>query len=193
MPSRITDDVIGSLCEGDHPAFEVVYSELAPLVIGYLRSRGVSEPEAVCNDVFLALLKQLSRLTGGPSGLRTLVFSIAHARVVDELRARTRQPERTSYEPALDTRVTESAEQSAVLTMSTERIGQLLEQLPDDQRTVITLRVIADLSINQVAELLDRSPGAVKQLQRRGLLALRELLSYPDVTSAASPTMTELP
>jgi RNA polymerase sigma-70 factor (ECF subfamily) len=193
LASRITEDVINRVREGEHAAFEVVYRELAPLVIGYFRSRGMSDPDALTNEVFIAMLKQAGRLTGGPSGLRTLIFSIAHARVVDELRSRSRQPVRIDYQPELDRRVSESAEHAAVLTLSTERISQLLDRLPADQRNVIALRVIADLSIDQVAELMSRSPGAIKQLQRRGLLALRELLAQPDVTSGPGPAMTQLP
>jgi RNA polymerase sigma-70 factor (ECF subfamily) len=179
VPSRITDDVISRLRAGEHAAFELVYRELAPPVIGYLRSGGVADPESVVNDVFLAVLKQLGQLTGGPAGLRSLVFSIAHARVVDELRRRSRQPARISYLAALDTRTTESAENAAVAAITTERVQLLLDTLPDDQRAVIVLRVIADLSLNQVAEILGRSPGAIKQLQRRGLLALRGRLAGP--------------
>jgi RNA polymerase sigma-70 factor (ECF subfamily) len=41
---------------------------------------------------------------------------------------------------------------------------------------VVTLRVLADLSVEETARVLGRTPGAVKQLQRRGLLALREIL-----------------
>lgn len=192
MPSRITDDVIGRLRGGDHEAFALVYQELAPLVIGYVRSRGVSDAEAVNNEVFIGVLKQAAGLTGGPAGLRSLVFSIAHARAVDELRSRSRRPEQLSYEPALDRRSSESAEQVAASTLNTDQIARLLDRLPDDQRTVVSLRVIADLSIAQVAELIGRSPGSVKQLQRRGLLALRELLVHPDVTPQPRPSMTEL-
>jgi RNA polymerase sigma-70 factor (ECF subfamily) len=202
VPSRITDDVISRLRAGEHAAFELAYRELAPPVIGYLRSGGVADPEGVVNDVFLALLKQLGQLTGGAAGLRSLVFTIAHARVVDELRRRNRQPVRIGYLAELDPRTTESAESSAVAALGTEQVRQLLDTLPDDQRAVIALRVISDLSINQVAEILGRSPGAVKQLQRRGLLALRGLLvtpaepgrdePHPEVTSRGRQTMTGL-
>ena len=46
----------------------------------------------------------------------------------------------------------------------------MLERLNEDQRSVITLRILGDLSIEQTAEVLGKSTGAVKQLQRRGLL-----------------------
>jgi RNA polymerase sigma-70 factor (ECF subfamily) len=42
---------------------------------------------------------------------------------------------------------------------------------------VLILRVVADLSIDQIAEVMGRSSGAVKQLQRRGLIAVRQALA----------------
>lgn len=61
----------------------------------------------------------------------------------------------------------------------TERLALLfsaVRQLPEDQRRVIEMRFTGDLSIRQVAEQLQRSEGAVKQLQSRGLDNLRALM-----------------
>ena len=56
--------------------------------------------------------------------------------------------------------------------------------LNDEQREVLILRIVADLSVEQVAGIMDKSPGAIKQLQRRGLIALRELVKEKDYTSS---------
>ena len=66
--------------------------------------------------------------------------------------------------------------------MAAAAIVELLRELPADQRDVLALRVIADLSVDAVAEIIGRSPGAVKQLQRRGLLGLRRLVLERGVT-----------
>jgi RNA polymerase sigma factor (sigma-70 family) len=60
--------------------------------------------------------------------------------------------------------------------VATDGVEALLDELGDDQRAVVMLRVVADLSLEQTAEVLGRSVGAVKQLQRRGLLRLRALM-----------------
>ncbi len=155
---------------------EAVYRRLAPQVLGYLRARGVEDPEGLTDEVFLAVIPRLVAVSGGESGLRTLVFSVAHARVVDEHRRRKRRPVQTPYEPDLDPRLEESAESAALGRVVGTRVDQLLAELGEDQRAVIMLRVIADLSLEQTAEVVGRSVGAVKQLQRRGLLRLRELM-----------------
>ena len=57
----------------------------------------------------------------------------------------------------------------------------MLERLGEDQRSVITLRILGDLTIEQTAEILGKTTGSVKQLQRRGLLTLRSMMDRGEV------------
>jgi RNA polymerase sigma factor (sigma-70 family) len=170
----LTEQDVASAVAGEPAALRRVYEVLAPAIAGYLRSRGSEDPEGVTQDVFVALLPQLRRLRGGNRGLRTLAFSIAHARLVDELRRRTRRPAETTLEPDDDPRVAPSAEDRAMAQIEGAEMIELLAGLSEDQRTVVALRVVAQLSLEETADVIGRSVGAVKQLQRRGLLALRE-------------------
>ena len=56
------------------------------------------------------------------------------------------------------------------------RLGlfQLVDRLPEAQRQVIQMRFVEDRTIREVAAALDRSEGAVKQLQLRALENLRK-------------------
>jgi RNA polymerase sigma-70 factor (ECF subfamily) len=159
--------------QGEPWALRAIYDELAPRVRGYLRSRGADEPEDLTSEVFLALFPRLGGVTGGAAGLRTLVFSVAHARLVDDLRRRSRRHATVEYDPGGDARSAPSSEDEALALLATDRVRELLAVLPADQRDVLLMRVVSDLSVEQVAQAMNRSPGAVKQLQRRGLLALR--------------------
>jgi RNA polymerase sigma factor (sigma-70 family) len=160
---------------GSAALFTDAYRTLAAPVLAYLRSQGVEDPEAVTQDVFVALYPRLDALTRGRDGLRTLVFSIAHARVVDHHRRRARVPEAVAYDPRTDTRSAPSAEDDVV--RGETGVGQLIERLAPEYRDVIALRILAELTIDEVAQLLGRSQGAVKQLQRRALIALRRELA----------------
>jgi RNA polymerase sigma factor (sigma-70 family) len=172
----LADVVVEAAGHGDPEALETVYRTLAPRVLGYLSAQGVEDPEGVTDDVFMATIPRLPELRGGADGLRTLVFSVAHARAVDEHRRRARGPQHTSYEPAVDPRLVVSAETVVMEALTTREVAGLLEDLGEDQRAVIMLRVLADLSLEQTAAVLGRSVGSVKQLQRRGLLRLKEVL-----------------
>ena len=57
--------------------------------------------------------------------------------------------------------------------MGAEWADAMLESLPPDQRAVVALRVTADLSLEQVADILGKRVGAVKSLQHRALESLR--------------------
>lgn len=177
----IHDDVVRAAVSGDQLAFREVYDVLAPKVLGYLRARGVEDPEGLTSEVFLALYPRLSTLTGGASGLRTLVFSVAHARAVDDARRRARRPVNYAYDPEQDRRTIESAEQQAVVSLEAERALELMHELNEGQRTIITLRIIGDLSLEQTAAVTGKSVASVKQLQRRGLVRLRTLMASQEV------------
>src|SRR3954454_21215774 len=110
MPA-LTEQEVASAVGGDPAGLRRVYEELAPALVVYLRSRGSEDPEGLTQDVFVGLLPRLRRLRGGVRGLRTLAFSLAHARLVDETRRRARRPAIRPFEPPDDPRVTASAEE----------------------------------------------------------------------------------
>lgn len=160
---------------GADPAvlFGAVYRTLSGAVLGYLKARGVDDPEAVTQDVFLAFYPKVGELTGGLQGAKSLVFSIAHARMVDYYRRVERRPDFTPYDPLQDSRSTASAEDHA-LGHAGGSAAHLLDGLSEDHREVLALRVVADLSIEQVAGIMGKSQGAIKQLQRRALQNLKD-------------------
>ncbi len=177
-----SDDMVRRAAAGDPEAFRALYEALAPRVLGYLRSRGVEDPEGVVSEVFLAVHPRLRDLRGGAAGLRTLVFSVAHARAVDDARRRSRRPASLSYQPEYDDRTTGSAEQAALDSIEAERALALMDRLNENQRTVVTLRIIGDLSLEQTAEVMGKTVASVKQLQRRGLGRLRSLMGAAEVS-----------
>jgi RNA polymerase sigma-70 factor (ECF subfamily) len=177
----LDDRVVRDAAAGDQVAFRSLYDALAPKVLGYLRARGVDDPEGLTSEVFLSLYPRLSSVSGGAAGLRTLVFSIAHARAVDDARRRARRPANFSYDPEYDERTIDSAEQVAVLSLEAGRALDLMQELNDDQRTVVTLRIIGDLTLEQTADVTGKTVASVKQLQRRGLARLRSLMAAQEV------------
>lgn len=183
MAVQLTDGELSAALAGDPSGFSAVYSTTAPAVLGYFRARGADDAEALTQDVFVDILPKLGSVTGGEKGLRTFIFSVAHARLVDHHRRRERTPQLSEYDPLGDSRVSSSAEDQALESLGAG-ITDMLHQLNDEQREVIVLRIVADLAIEQVAEIMGKSPGAIKQLQRRGLLALRELVTAKDYSSS---------
>ena len=180
MAGVLTDEVVDQARTGSASAFAIIYREFSPAVLGYLRGKGVADPEAVTNDVFLVVLKQLSLFKGGAGDLRRFVFVVAHARMVDEARRTSRRPPTHEYVPERDSRTSDSAETIALRSLESRRLEQLMDQLGAGQKEVLLLRLVADLTLEQVGAVTGKSPGAVKQLQRRGLIALRKIIEQSE-------------
>jgi len=179
VTDALTDDVLRAGA-GDPELFSLVYRSYASQVLGYLTARGVEDPEAVMQDVFLAVLPRLETVTGGMQGLRTFIFSVAHARMVDDHRRQSRTPAKLPFDAELDLREESSAEAEALARVSPSEVLDLLQGLLDEQKEVLTLRIIGGLTVDQVAAVMGKSPGAVKQLQRRALNRLREETSVKE-------------
>ncbi len=167
------DEVLAQARTGAGEAFTRLYHDLARPVAAYVRSQGVPDVEDVSSEVFLAAFTSLERFTGDQAGFRSWVFTIAHRRITDHWRRVARGAVEAPYDPADDTRTVVSAESGAMEALGTQRVLAMLGRLTEEQREVLALRVVADLTVEQVAAVVGRSEGAVKALQRRGLATLR--------------------
>lgn len=161
-------------------AWACLYRDLAPPVLGYLRGRGAAEPEDLTGEVFLQVVRDLSGFDGGEREFRAWVFVVAHNRLVDERRRRARRPE----EPTPDVPTAGQscgAEEEALLGLGVERVRRVLQQLSPDQQAVLLLRILGRLTVEEVARVVGKSPGAVKALQRRGVRSIERALSEEGV------------
>jgi RNA polymerase sigma factor (sigma-70 family) len=183
------DDVLVAAQAGAPWAFEVLYRDLSPAVTGYLRLHGAAEPDDLASETFIGVFTGLNGFSGDEDALRGWVFTIAHRRLVDDWRRRSRRPQ-VSDDPGDLTEVHGGdVEADALVVVGTDTVHELCALLPDDQRSVLLLRILADLTIEQVAQAIGRSVGATKALQRRGLRALRTRLenSSEEIGAGAYP------
>ncbi|WP_168627457.1 MULTISPECIES: RNA polymerase sigma factor [unclassified Cryobacterium] len=167
-------EVLTAAQAGGQWANRIIWTEYSPKVAAYLRARGSLEPDDLTSEVFLTVFAQLADFEGDEEQFRAFVFTIAHRRLVDELRKRSSRGLHVEWSEESDARATSSAESQAMERIGNDDARALLDGLPPDQRDVLVLRIIADLTVEQIAELLGKRPGAVKALQRRGLERLRK-------------------
>ena len=176
------DAVLSAAQSGAGWARTRLYEWLSPAVLGYLRAQGIPEPADATSDVFVAVLSRLHTFRGDEAHFRSWVFTIAYRRACDQWRAQGGGPQTEPLEDAKQPLPAPAAEEVALRRLGDEYVEHLLAGLTPDQREVVALRVIADLSIEQVAELLGKPPGAVKALQHRALVALRRRISAEAVS-----------
>jgi RNA polymerase sigma-70 factor (ECF subfamily) len=175
-------DLVERAQAGDEEAWTVLYRRYAGPVRGYVAMRGASEPDDLVGEVFVQLARGLRRFEGGEPEFRSWLFMVAHNRVIDERRRAGRKPadpvaehDEATLPPWPD------AESEVLDALGLERVARLLGSLTPDQRTVLLLRFVGELTLEEIAEVVSRPLGAVKQLQRRALRSLRRQLVGADV------------
>jgi RNA polymerase sigma factor (sigma-70 family) len=180
-------DAVLAAARGGAPwAFERMFTALAPAVTGYLRAQGSAEPEDLTSEVFVAILRNLHSFQGDEAGFRSWVFTIAHRRLLDERRRRGRRPlpeplTATAADAGRESLAADDVAGEIDRLLGAERVRALCDRLVPDQRDVLLMRLLGDLSIEQIAGMLGKSRGAVKALQRRGLAAVGRLLEHEGV------------
>jgi RNA polymerase sigma-70 factor (ECF subfamily) len=182
MPSVRFTSLLEAARQGSEAAWQELYDGLAPMVLGYLRANNAPDPEDVLSEVFLQVARDISTFDGAESGFRSWVFTIAHHRLIDARRHSARRPVDLSPDPPEPSGRADDAAEEALAQIGVEQVQRVFGALSDEQRAVLLLRVLADMSIEDVAKALGKRPGAIKALQRRALAAVKRELARTGVT-----------
>jgi RNA polymerase sigma-70 factor (ECF subfamily) len=164
----------------DPARFADLYESFFELVYSYVVRRVRIRPEAedLTAEVFHRALRSLPRFkwTGAP--FAAWLFRIAANMIADRAKRAARERgagamEVTATQPAQSQSDIEEVERQA-------HLFRLVEALAEDQRRVVLMRFVEEKSISEIAQLLERSEGAIKQLQFRALQNLRKDLTTED-------------
>jgi len=176
------DDVLELAQEGDEQAWSHLYGSFAGPVRAYVALRGAHDPDDLVGEVFVQIARNLPRFEGGEAEFRSWLFMVAHNRLVDERRRLARRPSVPVAEHDEDAvAVAPGAEAEALEAIGLEDVRALVARLTPDQRTVLLLRFVGDLTLEEISTVTGRPVGAVKQLQRRALRSLKRSLVAADV------------
>lgn len=150
----------------------------------------MTDPDDVTNEVFLGAFGKLGGFDGGGAEFRSWLFAIASNKASDWHRRRARRPQIDESGSAdLSTLGGGDVETEAMAALGTSAVGEMLHCLTADQRDVLLLRLVAELTLEETAEALGKPVGAVKALQHRAIAALRRNLGEA-VSPEAGPTIT---
>jgi RNA polymerase sigma-70 factor (ECF subfamily) len=168
------DDALRRARAGDESGFLELWRELQPRLLRYLRVQGGDGCEDIAAETWLQIVRDLPTFIGTADGFRGWLFTIARHRAIDAARAKAARPSVPVADVSLAGRAASarSAEAEALDQISTQQAMALVASLPSDQAEMVALRVIAGLDVATVAELVGKSPGAVRVSVHRGLRAL---------------------
>ena len=182
LPLSSFQTTLAAARRGDERAWTEIYRSLAPGLLGYLRGQGAAEAEDLLGEVMLQLVRDLPRFAGDERQFRAFAFTIAHHRLIDDRGHRGRRPVEPAPDELLMQRGAASdAEQEALERLGAERLRTLIGRLSPSQRSVLLLRIVGGLTVEEVAQAIGKRPGAVKALQRRALAAVARQLSKEGV------------
>jgi RNA polymerase sigma-70 factor, ECF subfamily len=182
VPEGGPEAFVEAAVRGDRRAVEGLLATIRPVVVRYCRARvgrgdrSSASAEDVAQEVCLAVLKALPGYREQGRPFLAFVYGIAAHKVADAHRAAARNraesvpelPDSAGKEPG--------PEQRALQGELSDRMGRLLDVLPDRQREILVLRVVLGLSAEETAEAVGSTPGAVRVAQHRALARLRKTL-----------------
>jgi len=168
----------------DRTAFEELYSAYLPKVYNYVcyRVGDKCTAEDITAEVFERALTRLHTYRSDRGAFSTWLFSIAHNRVANHLRAKGRRPEVYSLEslPQLAARDV-SPEQASIEADQLRRVQAHMRQLPKRQQEVLAWKFGGGLSNQEIARAMKLKPNHVGVLLHRAVRALRLALEEEEV------------
>ncbi|RMG80074.1 MAG: sigma-70 family RNA polymerase sigma factor [Chloroflexi bacterium] len=178
LPDTTPDmELLARAKQGDREAQRVIYNRYFEPIYQFVRLRVDDREQArdITADVFLDFFVSLHRGRPPRKSLRAWLFRVARHKIYDHYGARQRLTT-TSLEEWMPSDAADSPEAQAMHAHRLERVRRALQQLSEDQQEVLVLRFGQGLSLQETADLMDKSVSAVKSLQFRATEALRRVL-----------------
>ena len=159
-----------------------LYDHYAPLIYAYLyrRVQDAQLAEDLTSEVFVRVLQAIQDERFWHTSFRAWLYRIAHNQVVDYYR----QQARAMVLPLEDDILPDDGDDLEITheeKRTYEMVGAAVRRLTPDQQQVLALRFGEQMKTQEVAEIMEKSAGAVEALQHRALAALRKMVNQGKV------------
>ena len=171
-------DLLERASRADPEALGRLYDRYVDRIYNYIYHRvGQAElAEDLTAQVFARMLEAIRDGRAWRTSFSGWIYRIAHNLVIDHYRRRRRATFVELEEaPPIPTAEADPLRRVEA-RLESERLRAALGKLTEEQAEVITLRFLEELSIAEVAAMMDKTEGAIKALQYRAVLALRRVM-----------------
>lgn len=180
----MTDESLEAARRGDEEAFRLVYRDVQPRLLRYLRALVGPDAEDVASETWLHIARDLGRFRGDFDGFRGWAATIGRHRAMDHVRRRKRAPGPTVSDDHLAELGGEAdTALLAVDALATDAALAMIASLPRDQAEAVLLRVVMGLDARSAGRVLGKRPGAVRTAAHRGLRRLADDLAADGTSS----------
>jgi len=163
----------------DQEAFGALYDEYVDPIFRYVYYKvgNFAESQDLTGQAFLKAFENIDSFEMRDVAFSSWLYRIAHNLVVDYFRRESKRENVLIEEQPTAVSAEGNPVDAVIADMESDRLYRALQKLTHNQREVIVLKFIDNLSNAQVAEIMGISVGAVKSVQKRGLLSLNKILS----------------
>jgi RNA polymerase sigma-70 factor, ECF subfamily len=163
---------------GDEDALSDLYRTYQPQLSRYLRVCAPGVAEDLSSEVWLAVATRLQSFQGEEPGFRAWLFTVARRRVIDHRRREGRRRTDPVDAAALSSLVDGANTEATVIgSLGTEEALALVGRvLSPEQAEIVILRIVAGLSVAEVADIVGRQEVTVRVMQHRALERLAQRL-----------------
>ncbi len=173
--------LLAAAMEYDDAALGELYDRYEAKIYHYIFHRIGDQPlaEDLTAQVFLKMLEAIRDRKAWHSSFSGWLYRIAHNLVIDHYRRRGRHSSVALEDAPVRLADLEDPVVTAEFNLEAERLRFAIRRLTDEQAEVVSLRFLEGYSIIEVADMTNRTEGAVKALQYRAVTTLRALLYEP--------------
>ena len=155
---------------GDEEAFRLLFREVQPRLLRYLRAIVADDAEDVASEAWLQIARDIRSFSGDFDSFRGWAATIARHRALDHLRSRQRRPaSAVPVEALADRPADDDTAERALAAVSADAAVALIASLPRDQAEAVLLRVVMGLDAEAAGHVLGKRAGAVRTAAYRGL------------------------
>ena len=189
MELQIDDSVlVKDYIAGDESALEILINRHNQRISSFIYSKVLDKEvtEDIFQDTFIKVIKTLKRGSYSEEGkFLPWVMRIAHNLIIDHFRKNKRMPK---FEGSEDFNIFSvikddklNAEKQLIKDQIDSDLSVLIEELPEDQKEVLMMRIYKDMSFKEIAECTDVSINTALGRMRYALINLRKIIERNNI------------